>query len=313
MGKFQHHALHHLAFKRRERIWIGGINRRERAASQRIRLSVDLHRPVFKINVVQNPTALHAVFRMAAEQLPFELELQNGGGLVHARQLHLVLVQLLAVVARQKRLARVIRIVGGGQRRQRAQRNAVADLERFQIAVFHGGHDHLRDASLRERRRAHPRDVVVAPLHIDLMVVFQRVHNQIGARPAVKDIADDVQPVDGQRLNHVAERDNHRVGLPGFQYGLHHLAVIAFLVRRVVAEQHFLHQRAHPSGHRVAHALAGVFHRAHPADLEQPIDRQPIPFRIDNPLLFEQRQLLVRVIDQRGEHVPLVAGQDIAV
>ena len=100
MGKFQHHALHHLAFKRRERIWIGGVNRRERAASQRIRLSVDLHRPVFKINVVQNPSALHAVFRMAAEQLPFELELQNGGSLVHARQLHLVLVQLLAVVAR---------------------------------------------------------------------------------------------------------------------------------------------------------------------------------------------------------------------
>ena len=154
---------------------------------------------------------------------------------------------------------------------------------------------------------------MVAPLHIDLMVVFQRVHNQIGARPAVKDIADNMQPVDGQRLNHAAERDNHRVGLPGFQYGLHHLAVIALLVRRVVAEQHFLHQRAHPSGHRVAHALAGVFHRAHPADLEQPIDRQPIPFRIDNPLLFEQRQLLVRVIDQRGEHVPLVAGQDIAV
>ena len=62
MGKFQHHALHHLAFKRRERIWIGGINRRERAASQRIRLSVDLHRPVFKINVVQHPPA--AVERM---------------------------------------------------------------------------------------------------------------------------------------------------------------------------------------------------------------------------------------------------------
>ena len=100
MGKFQHHALHHLAFERRKRIRIGRVNRRERAASQRIHLSVDLHRPVFKINMVQNPAALHAIFRMAAEQLPFELELQNGGSFVHARQLHLVLVQLLAVVAR---------------------------------------------------------------------------------------------------------------------------------------------------------------------------------------------------------------------
>ena len=74
------------------------------------------------------------------------------------------------------------------------------------------------------------------------MVVFKRIHNQISTRAAVKDIADDVQPVDGERLNHAAEGDNQRVGLPRFQYGLHDLAIIPFFVRRIVAQQHFLHQ-----------------------------------------------------------------------
>lgn len=154
MRKFKHHALHHFALKRREGIRIGGIDRRERAAAQRIGFAVQLDGLVFKINAVQNPAALHVVFRMTAEQLAFQFELQNRGRFVHARQLHLVFVQFLAVVARQKRFARVIRIAGCGQRRQGTQRNAVADFKCFQIAVFHRGHNDLRDAGFGQRRRA---------------------------------------------------------------------------------------------------------------------------------------------------------------
>ena len=154
---------------------------------------------------------------------------------------------------------------------------------------------------------------MVAPLHIHLMIGFQRIHDQIGARAAIKDIADDVQAVDCQRLNHAAERDDHRIGLPCFQDGLHHLAVIAFLIGRTVAEHQFLNQRAHLARHRLAHTLAGVFHRAYAADLDQAIDRQPVPFVRNHALLLEQRQLFVRIIDQRGEHIALMRGEDVAV
>ena len=311
--KLEHQAVHHLALQRRERIGIGRVNRREMAAAQRIRLALDVHRAGLEVDAVQQAPSLHVVLGMAREQLALELELQNRRRLVHARQLHLVLVHVLAVVLRAELGARIVGIAAHGQRSERAQRDAVANLERLQIAVLDGGHDHLRDAGLRERCRAHPGDVVVAPLHIDLMIGFQRVHDEVGARAAVEDIADDVQAVDGQRLNDAAERDDHRVGLVGLKDRLHDFLVVAFLVGRIVAEHELLDQRAHLPRHRVAHALAGVLHRAPAADLDQPVDRQPVPLGRDDALLLEQRQLFIRIVDQGGEHVALVRGEDIAV
>ena len=311
--KLEHQAIHDLALQRGERIGIGRVDRREMAAAQRIRLALDVHRAGFKVNAVEQASFLHVVLGMAREQLPLELELQDGRRLVHARQLHLVLVHVLAVVLRAELGARVVGVAAHGQRGERAQRDAVADLERLQIAVLDGGHDHLRDAGLGERRRAHPGDVVVAPLHVDLMIGFQRVHDQVGARAAVEDIADDVQAVDGQRLNDAAERDDHRVGLVGLQDRLHDLLVVSLLVGRIVAEHELLDQRAHLPGHRVAHALAGVLHRAPAADLDQPVDRQPVPLGRNDALLLEQRQLFIRIVDQGGEHIALVRGEDVAV
>ena len=124
---------------------------------------------------------------------------------------------------------------------------------------------------------------------------------------------DDVQAVDCQRLNHAAEGDDHGVRLTGFQNGLHHLAVIPFLIGRIIREQQLLNQRAHLPGHRLAHALARVLDRAHAADLHQAIDRQAIPLIRNHALLLEQRQLLIRIGDERGEHIPLMGGKQVAV
>lgn len=112
--------------------------------------------------------------------------------------------------------------------------------------------------------------------------------------PRSKDIANDMQPIDSQHLNHAAERNDHRIGLARFQNGLHHLAVIAFFIRRIVAEQHFLHQRAHLARHRVAARVFGCISLSTCGDFQQPVNRQPVPLRVEHPCFFEQRQLLVR-------------------
>ena len=313
LRKLQRQPVHHLALKRRQRIRIRRVDRREAAGAQRVSPALDLDRLSVKVDAMQEPALIHAVFRVTAVELTLQLEHQNRRRLVHAGELHLVILKRLAVVARMELLAGIVAVAGHSQRGERAQGYAVAYLQRFQIAVLDRGHDDLRNARLRQRRRAHPHDVVVAPLHVDLMVVFQSVHDLVGARAAVKHIADDVQAVNRQRLNHAAQGDDHGIRLAGLKDRLHDRLVIPLFIRRAVVEEHFLNQRAHLAGHRLTHMLARVLDRADLAHLNQPVNRQAIPLFIHHALLFEHGQLLVRIVDQGAEHIALMTGQKVTV
>ena len=50
-------------------IGVGGIDRRERAAAQRIGFAVQLDGLVFKINAVQNPAALHLAAKVYGREI----------------------------------------------------------------------------------------------------------------------------------------------------------------------------------------------------------------------------------------------------
>ncbi len=59
----------------------------------------------------------------------------------------------------------------------------------------------------------HPERVVIAPLDVVVLVSLERVHDDVGALAAVVDVAEDVQRIDAQTLDHVADGDDEFIGL----------------------------------------------------------------------------------------------------
>ena len=51
----------------------------------------------------------------------------------------------------------------------------------------------------------HPKDVVVAPLDVQGMMVHEGIHNLIGMSAAVVNIADDVQVIDSQAFDEIGQ------------------------------------------------------------------------------------------------------------
>ena len=93
---------------------------------------------------------------------------------------------------RFEKLARIIAVNLFGERRQRPQIDAVADLQHVEVVVADIHAQQIGDAGPVSGRRAHPHDVVVAPLKIHIVKVHQEIHDLVRVRTSVKNIADDM-------------------------------------------------------------------------------------------------------------------------
>ncbi len=71
---------------------------------------------------------------------------------------------------------------------------------------------------------------MVAPLDIKTLIHAKSVHDKVSSWAAVEDIAKDVQLVDAQTLDHIAERNDKIVGLPRRDDGLYDATEIGVLV-----------------------------------------------------------------------------------
>ncbi len=112
----------HLLSASSQPIGIAEVDGREGSVEQRARLAVDRHRAGRRIDAVKEVAVLELEVRVAARGLALELELQDGGGLLHARQEHRV-AQVLALGAeafgrdrRNRRSARAARAAPRGCR-----------------------------------------------------------------------------------------------------------------------------------------------------------------------------------------------------
>ena len=55
---------------------------------------------------------------------------------------------------------------------------------------------------------------MVTPLDVDIVVGQELVHDELGTRTSVEDVPDDMQAVNGQTLDRLADCDDEVVGLP---------------------------------------------------------------------------------------------------
>ncbi len=134
------------------------------------------------------------------------------------------------------------------------------------------------------------------------MVGLHRVEDEVRSRTTVVDVAEDMQLVDGQAVDHVADGDDEVVGAPRGDDGVDDGAHVGGLVHILgVLVQQFLDDVAELRRQALAHLRPGVFARHLAAHLHQVVDGDMIPVVDVFFLLLHELKFLAGVIDQRAE------------
>ena len=233
-----------------------------------------------EVNMLEQLAVLHPPFGMLVNHRRFELELDHTYRLVHLCQqlAGLVVVRhIIRVETRPEILAGVIAVHIHGEGCQRHKIYAVALLERRHVAVPQRQPEHIGYAAVVAGGSAHPQRVVVTPLYVEVAVFAQHVHYQVRAGAAVVHIAEHMQLVDAQPLNHIAQRRDEGVCLARRDDCLYNPVEVLLLVvvrRRFV--QKFFYDIGELGRKCLAHLRACVFRRHSLTHLYQLIERHAV-------------------------------------
>ena len=116
---------------------------------------------------------------------------------------------------------------------ERTKVDAIAVLQRVKGVVAGSYSEHIGDAGRISTGSAHPVNIVVTPLDINVVEVHELFHNKIRPCTSVKDISDDVKGVDGQVLDKLTEGYDELVRKINLDDAVYDLTVIELLVEVV--------------------------------------------------------------------------------
>ena len=207
--------LHEDFFLIGQEVRIGRVDGREVVADQLVVFPVEVDGSLFVINQVEKVSALHVPLWVSVEDLRFQLELDDGDGLVHERRQAFGLVVYALGSAAQAGLEFLARVVAIGFHRECGQWDkvdSVAVFKRCEVGVAQGKANDIADAGVVSSTCAHPQDVMVAPRDVPIVVVGERVHDDVCAGTAVVDIAKNMQLVNSQPLYDGGDGDDEVVG-----------------------------------------------------------------------------------------------------
>ena len=194
------------------------VDGREVAILHRIVASVDGDGAFFVVDAVQQHAVVHLELGTSADGCGFQLELDDADGLVHLCQETEGLRVADGFTGYRTETEQGARVVGIGFHREGGKRQQVDAIAVFQYAgIAEAGHEthHVGYTDVVTGSCPHPKNVVVPPLDVPVMIVAKDVHDMMRSVSAVEDVAQDVEHVDGEPLYQVTERDDEVVGTAG--------------------------------------------------------------------------------------------------
>ena len=218
--------------------------------------------------------------RTALNNLPLHLKLDHGDGLVHLRRqprIHGV-IDILIQNLGQKPGTGIILINPGREHGQGAQVNPVAVLQKIEAVVADRDPQHVADAGQIAGGRSHPGNIMISPLDIYIVELHQLVHNKIRPGAPVENISDDMEIIDGQVLDQVAERLNKLRSHSDLDNGVDDLVVVnLFIFVIIVHMQKLVNNIGEVRRHLFTHLGPGIFGGRFLADPDQPVDHHLLP------------------------------------
>ena len=206
---------------------------------------------------------------MRAQESSLQFALDHRDRLVHpCRQecVHVVEYHIVQGV-RQKMRAGIVPVYLRRKDRQRTQIQPVAVLQYVIAVVRQRDPDHIRHQRRTPGSRAHPADVVIAPLDVHPGVCHQLVHDPVGARSPVVD----VQPVHRQPPDQRTHRRNEGVRHPRLQNRRYDLVVVEIPVDVVRDVEQLVEDVRISLRHLFPHRLPRVFRTHRLTHQNQPI------------------------------------------
>ena len=298
---------------RGEGIGILGIHGGEVGIFQRIGDIANGDALILIIDLVQKETVTHAKLGPADQFLTFQLEEDDGDGLVHPCGEQLILLaDAHCVIAGELDLeaggvAVFIDLVGKDG--EGTQRDTVAGLDDLQIVVMERVGKHRGYQCAAAAGSTHPENVMVAPLDVHAVVIHQRVHHDIGAGTAVENIAHQMQVIHGKTLDHAADGDDDVGRLTDVDDGFDDGFKIVLLVIPIAGMDQLVDHVSVFLGQGFAHLGTGIFGAEMAAQLHQTIEGDAVPLFGGNAAFLQFLQFFLRVIDQRGQLGTLGAGK----
>ena len=188
--------FHKFPFFVGQSIRIGRVYGREVCVTQGIFFAFIHKNSTLKIDLLQQLAVTHPEFRTTVYYFSFQLKLDDRNRLVHLgdqTQSLLIVIGVGKIHLRHKDGTRIIGISIHGESCQRKQINSITVFKSTQIAVAHGHTDHVGYATVIAGSGAHPQNIVIAPLNIEIMIIAQGIHNDMRSRSAIVDVAYDMK------------------------------------------------------------------------------------------------------------------------
>ncbi len=184
--------------------------------------------------------------------------------------------------------------------RKRDQVDAVALLQRIKIAVARAHPDDIGNAGKTPRRCSHPHHIMIAPLNVNTMIFPQRIKNDLRSRSPVIDIPDNVQMIDDEPLDEIAQGNDKSGRTADLDNSLNDTVIIRFLILDLLffCDQ-FFNDVCKITRQRLPHLRACIFGCHAFRDLHEAVKRDLIPVLKIVLLLHDDLQLFLWIVDQR--------------
>ena len=162
--------------------------------------------------------------------------------------------------------------------------------------------------------RADPCDVVIAPLDVRAVMRHEQIKDLVRIFPAVENVADDMQRIDGKPLDRLRERNDKALGAIELDDRNEDLMIIRLFVKiGAVHIDQFVDDVTEILGQIFSHLAAGIFGSDVAAKLNEPVQLNEVPvFQIVRlPLHFRDERL--RIIDESRKLIALLFRHRISV
>ena len=315
MRKAVHQGVHQLLFLLRHLIRILRVDGREVRIPERIALSVDGHRALFIIDLIEEHPVVELILRMAADQCPLLLKQDDTDGFTHLRGeagIHRVGdigIQKMWLEAGTWIIAiHLLRI-----HRKRAQIDAVAVLEHIEGVIGGGDAKNACDAGRITTGGAHPLSIMISPLDVHIMEAHQLLHDLVRMRASVEDVTDDMEIIDDEVLNQLRQGHDEIITHVDVDDGVHDAPEISPLILVMTVEvQELIDRVGILLRHLLTHLRTGVLGADAATDIHETIDRDALPFRCVLRLVCRIRKNVSRIVDQVRKLQLLLLRQQVA-
>ena len=284
----------------------------EVAALHLVGLAIDGAEVLIVVYSAQHAAIQHLPLGVAEEDGCLGLELQHGNGLVHlgCELLGLIVHGVAWKQLGHKLQARVVAIHIERKGGQWHEVDAIL-LDGGEVGITQAEAQHIADAGIVASRGAHPQHIVVAPLDVPRVVLAQGVHDDMCTRATIVDVAQDVELVDGQALDDVADGADEIVSTTCRYDGVdNHTDVGCLIVVAQTLVQQLFDDIGKIAGQRLTHLRAGVLAADIATHFYQLVDSDAIPVVEILLLGLDELQLLLRIVDE-GAELFLLALADI--